>query len=205
MYKNRFCLLLMLMLLFSCIQMQKSETEIKLIPFEDEKSGWGYKDEEGNILIRPQFHIAFAFSPEGIAAVADDNGWIYIDKTGKQLITPFIFDNGPDYFQEGLARFTANNKIGFFDKKGKIIIEAKFDFAFPFHEGLAVICMGCKEVPYDEEHRIVTGGKWGYINKKGNIVIPLKFQNASHFENGKATVMFNGQTIYIDKEENIIR
>ena len=175
----------------------------KLFRFEKNEK-WGYKDLNGKIIIESQFIIANDFSPEGIAAVADEKSWYYIDKKGKKLITPLLFDNGPDYFSEGLARFTAHDKIGFFDKHGEVIIEARFDFAWPFHEDLAVVCMGCRKVPYNEEYWKMIGGQWGYINKKGNIVIPLKFESASRFENGKARVKFNGKKIYIDKKGNLI-
>ena len=85
---------------------------------------------------------------------------------GETVIRPFVVDNGPDYFKEGLAPFRIDNKFGFFDRKGKIIIRSQFDFAFPFHEGLAAICVGCKEGPEGEYHS-VKGGTWGYINRGG--------------------------------------
>jgi len=73
-----------------------------------------------------------------------------INEKGETVIRPFVVDNGPDYFEDGLARFRIDNKFGFFDRTGKIIIGAQFDFAFPFHEGLAAICAGCKEEPEGE-------------------------------------------------------
>ncbi len=74
------------------------------------------------------------------------------------MIRPFVINHGPDDFKERLARFRFDNKIGFFDRKGKIIIEPQFDFAFHFHEGLAAICTGCKEEA-EVEHRFVKEGK----------------------------------------------
>jgi hypothetical protein len=162
-------------------------------------------DETGKVIIKPRFIFAKEFSPEGIAAVADEEGWYYIDRTGKKLITPLIFDNGPDYFEEGLARFTERKKIGFFDKHGRIIIEAKFDFAWPFHERLAVVCMDCKKLPSDGEHSKMIGGRWGYINKKGEFMIPLKFEKALRFENGKARVKLNNKWVVIGRNGKVIR
>ena len=195
---RRVFLVPVLMLAVIFVNLHTSYGQEQLIPFEQNKK-WGYVNENGRVVIEPQFIIAGDFSPEGIAAVVDESGWVYIDKKGKVVIRPFIFDNGPDYFREGLARFTKGSKVGFFDKKGRTVIRPEFDFALPFYEGLSAICMGCREVVVDGEHSMRTGGKWGYIDKKGQIVIPLEFENASNFENGKARVELNGESLYIDK------
>jgi hypothetical protein len=142
-----------------------------LIPFEDKNGLWGYKDNAGKIIISPRYFAAGEFSEHGIAPVGDKSGWKYIDTSGKTVIVPFIFDNGPDYFSEGLARFAENGKMGFFDETGKIIIPAQFDFVFPFSEGLAEFCNGCSKV-YAGEHYTMEGGQWGKIDRWGKIVIP---------------------------------
>ena len=175
----------------------------KLIPFE-QAGTWGYKNASGQVLITPRFTVAQAFSPEGIAAVVDETGWAYINEKGETVIRPFVVDNGPDYFREGLARFRTDNKFGFFDRRGKIIISAQFDFALPFHEGLAAICTECKEEPQGE-YRAVKGGTWGYINKQGKMVIPVQFEEAGNFEKGKAAVKIKNKKVFVDKRGTIIR
>ncbi len=182
---------------------QESGAQGKLVPFE-KGSKWGYKNASGEVVILPQFDMANDFSPDGIAAVVDDKGWAYINGKGKTVIRPFVIDNGPDYFKEGLARLRIDKKFGFFDPKGKVIIKPQFDFAFPFHEGLAAICMGCKEVR-EGEHRSMKGGKWGYINKKGEIVIPTRFDEAGDFEKGKAEVKIKSEKIFVNKRGRIIK
>lgn len=158
----------------------------KLIRFE-QGDKWGYKNASGQVVVAPRFVIAEDFSPEGIAAVADDQAWYYIDKKGNILVRPFIYDNGPDYFAEGLARFIADDKVGFFDKKGKIVIPAQFGSAFYFQEGLAAVCIGCREERIGD-CRVTRDGKWGYINHKGEIVIKPQFDYAFPFEKGLARV-----------------
>jgi hypothetical protein len=175
---------------------QETRAQGKLVSFEKDGK-WGYKNASGQVVIQPQFDMANDFSPHGIAAVVDDRGWAYVNEKGKTIIRPFVIDNGPDYFEEGLARFRIDNKFGFFDRKGEIIIEPRFDFAFPFHEGLAAICMGCQEEP-EGEHRSVKDGKWGYIDKKGKVVIPTRFEEAGNFEKGKAGVKLEGEKVFID-------
>jgi hypothetical protein len=182
--------------LFLCVPGVLAQQQ--LVPFEQGEK-WGYKDERGKVVIAPTFIAAHDFSPEGIAAVIDDAGWAYINRKGIILVRPFLFDNGPDYFEEGLARFTHEGKIGFFDRRGKVVIKPNFDFAAPFHEGLAAFCEGCMG-RMRGEHRFWEGGKWGYINRKGNIVITAQFDSATNFEKGQAEVVREGKSIYINKK-----
>src|SRR5690606_38550055 len=68
----------------------------------------------------------------GHALIQDKQGWVYVDKSGRSILRPYFFDNGPDYFEEGLARFVENGKVGFHDKALNIVIPAQYDFAYPF-------------------------------------------------------------------------
>ncbi|MBZ5516641.1 MAG: WG repeat-containing protein [Acidobacteriia bacterium] len=179
---------------------QTSGARARLTPFERDGL-WGYKDIQGKVMIKPQFEMAEEFSAEGVAPVVDGNGWAYINASGKVVIRPFVVDNGPDYFTEGLARFTREGKFGFFNKWGRVVIAPKFDFAAPFAEGLAAFCQGCREEP-SGEHRLVKGGKWGFINRRGEIVIPAKFDEVEIFRDGRAHVKAEGKWQYIDKGGN---
>ena len=115
------------------------------VPFE--KGGlWGYRDAHGTVVIPARYLIADPFSREGIAAVADEKEWTIIDRTGKVLVRPFLFDNGPDEFHEGLARCVEDGKMGFFDKHGRIVIPPRFSYAEPFSGGRAHVCFDCVKV-----------------------------------------------------------
>ena len=100
------------------------------VPFQAGEK-WGYKDRNGSTVIAPHYLIALPFSGQGLAAVVDDSGWVYINRQGEKLIRPYVFDNGPDYFSEGLARYVSDGKFGFFDEYGHIVIPAVFLFAGP--------------------------------------------------------------------------
>ena len=181
---------------------QASLPEAGLVPFEVDGK-WGYKDAQGKVAIEPRFVLAQEFSPQGIAAVVDETGWAYVNAKGNVVIRPFVVDNGPDYFSEGLARFKANGKFGFFGESGKVVIKPRFDFALPFSEGRAAVCAGCKEEAVGD-HRIVTGGRWGFINKGGKLVIPLRFEAADRFENGRSRVKFEGKPWLIDGKGRVV-
>jgi len=126
------------------------------VPFEQAgKDGqfWGYRTSDGIVSISPRYHIANAFLPEGTATVVDDVGWAVIDLKGHVLLRPFVVDNAPDDFNEGLARFSESGKLGFFSRAGRIVIPARYDGARHFSDGLAPVCIGCR-VERNGEHHI---------------------------------------------------
>jgi len=172
---------------FLTLAVQDGLTQDRLIRFEQNEM-WGYKNSSGQVVIEPQFEMAEDFTAEGIAAVADSKGWAYIDKKGNVLVRPVNVDNGPDPFQEGLARCVADDgNVGFFNKKGEVVIQPQFGGASYFRDGLAAVCKGCKEERIGDA-RVVRGGTWGYINRRGQFVIEPQFDYAFPFEKGRAEV-----------------
>ncbi|WP_200890792.1 WG repeat-containing protein [Pedobacter lusitanus] len=126
----------------------------------------GYKNRHGKVVIPAQYFSGF--EPDTLyehTFVSGKNGVQGIDRTGKVILIPFIYDNGPDYPQEGLFRFVENNKIGFADLNWKKVIPAAFDFAEPFKGGITKYTLGGHKV-MDGEHWYWTGGyEEGYINQ----------------------------------------
>jgi hypothetical protein len=99
----------------------------------------------------------------------------YIKPDGKFL--PVIFyDNGADYYQEGLTRSLQNGKIVYYDISFKLVLAPGYDWAWPFHKGRALVCKGCVLTPVEDEHTALEGGLWGYINKEGKEVVPVKYK-----------------------------
>jgi hypothetical protein len=119
-----------------------------------------------------------------------------------------VFINSPSRYSEGLACIDYNGKYGYIDKKGKISITPRFDYAGGFSNGLAVVGIGSWHTDDKEEY---TGdsfflGKYGYINKKGEMVITPIFEEAYGFSEGMAKVGVgdfklneNGQYSFVGK------
>lgn len=76
-----------------------------------------------------------------------------------------------------------NGKYGYIDRKGKIVIEAKFDLAWPFEEGLA---------------GAMIDNKWGFIDTTGNFVIEPQFDQITAFKDGLAVVKTDEKWGYIE-------
>ncbi len=108
------------------------------------------------------------FKGEEIISVFKNNAFYYIRKDGKEIKT-LTYDHGADPFSDGLARTKVKGKVGFFNPNLDIILKPIYDFAFPFHNGKAEICTGCKEKK-EGEHSLLDGGKWQKINRDGLVI-----------------------------------
>ncbi|MEA2237291.1 MAG: hypothetical protein QOC81_2015 [Thermoanaerobaculia bacterium] len=134
---------------------------------------------DGSILILPEHLRALDFHSDGLATLAlKPGGWFYVRPNGKSLEV-LTYDNGPDYFVEGVVRGRRNGKIAFFDRSFRMVLPPKYAFAWPFENGLAAVCSGCKEEPPSasdpEHHAALAGGLWGYIDHRGNEVVSVRF------------------------------
>lgn len=141
-----------------------------------EKDGdYGYKTASGRVLIPPQYLLATEFNRYGRAFVLHPRKreWVMINEKGDVLVTMFNFDNGPDGFEEGLARFVEGGRMGFVDERGVIRIPARYEFAYPFEEGRARVGKGFR-VEKVGEYSLMKGGLWGEIDRKGNLVKPYR-------------------------------
>jgi len=81
------------------------------------------------------------------------------------------------------------DKWGYIDKTGQIVIKPQFDNAENFSEGLA---------------RVKVGDKYGYIDKTGQIVIKPQFDRAGNFSEGLAEVKVGDKYGYIDKTGQVV-
>ncbi|WP_338236441.1 WG repeat-containing protein [Persicobacter diffluens] len=102
--------------------------------------------------------------------------WVAIDGHQNTLYDIVPFDNGPDYFHEGLVRAKRNGKVGYANEFGQIVIPCEYDFAWWFDQGKAEVTFNAKVIrdKYDE-HTIIESDEWFYIDKSGN-----KVKNAIH-------------------------
>lgn len=143
-------------------------------PYQDSNGMWGYKT-KNQPTIEPQYWVANPFTKHCIATVLDSsNQWYYIDSKGRKLFHSLVYDNGPDYYYRGMARFIRNGKVGFHDSTGLVVIDPVFDYTLPFYAPLAAFCTGCKMV--EEKFAMeVHGGYWGFINQTGKVVVSPEY------------------------------
>lgn len=113
----------------------------------------GYIDQTGKIVIHPNYLWGGKFC-EGLARVRSVNKTLgYINKEGNPINKQSL-DGGLD-FGEGFAPVMINNKWGYMDQNGEIVIEPQFDEAEKFDNGLA---------------RVRNGWQSHTIDKAGNLI-----------------------------------
>jgi hypothetical protein len=177
--------------------------KVSVTPFE-QNGLWGYRNVDDEVIIEPSFYMALEFNSYGLAAVVDDSGWLYINLFSEKIIRPYVIDNGPDFFREGLARYVKNSRIGFFDQKGNVVVQAEFEFVRPFSDEMAAFCRG-GHIVQDGEYKRIAGGKWGYIDMQGVVIIPALYDRAEDFNDGKAAVVRDGNNFLINKRGEMIK
>ena len=197
-------LTLTILLFFNFAFGQKSKDY--LVAYVDTTSGkelTGYKSKSGKIIIKAEFAYSYTDTLYSMAIVLKNWEWVGIDRTGKVILKPFIYDNGPDYLEEGLFRFVENKKIGFANIDGKIIIKAKYSFATPFENGISEYTLGgYKKYDNGGEHWWWTGGyENGFINKTGQ-----EFIKVTELKNNKREAWTKDKKhLQLNKEGQIIK
>jgi len=126
---------------------------------------------DGELRVLPAGLKALVFDKDGVAAIVVGKEFFYVTRSGRTAVA-LPYDNGPDDFVEGLARTLRKGKVGYVDRRLREAIRCEWDFAFPFEDGVAVVCDGCTRVR-EEEHARIEGGNWGYIDRKGQVVVPV--------------------------------
>ena len=184
---------------------------------------YGYIDETGKEVIPCIYDDVNDFS-EGMARVKKDGKWYYIDTVGEKI----GMNRMQNDFVEGLARAVRydsihDDKWGYKDEYGNVVIPPIYDRVNDFSEGLASVEKGRKYgyidktgkevIPfiYDSALDFSEGlasvekdGKWGYIDTTGVEVIPFTYDYAGDFSSGLAPVKKDGKYGFIDKTGKLV-
>lgn len=184
--KKMKCILCILILLSNATLLY-SQQENNWIKFEDEKSLLiGYKNSKGEIEIKPKFtfitnaeifeHIIAVF--EEVNLSGSDTSIMkqyYLLKNGKQvgIDSLYVFDTTLDCERENKIRFRdyKTDKVGFFDREGKITIPAMYDDAKPFYNGFAVVILDGKRMCWNGSGEYSTENMCEMWRWRGNIQI----------------------------------
>ena len=152
----------------------------------------GYRDASGAVVIPAQFEDAGPFGEAGLADVrvidteppySHFHGTLWrIDASGTRVIQALYDDFGHDTYEEGLARFVADARIGFSDPTGRVVVPARYDWAGKMDDGIALVCNGCDDVviypdmPAHNTRRL--GGTWGAVDRTGQELVPVTLSSS---------------------------
>lgn len=119
---------------------------------------YGYIDHSGIFFIEPQFLNARFFA-RGVAPVLTEKGWIYIDKEGKTVIDgPFLKAESFSFVVD-LAAVKIDDKWGFINTDGKMVIPVQYDDVRSFSiKGLSPRAL------------VKINSAWFYIDHEGVVI-----------------------------------
>jgi hypothetical protein len=168
------------------------------------------------------------------AVQAQDNRFVvfshgkhgYIDRDGKVVIPISLEGTYVLHFSEGLVSFServkpeprrlpyvdekgklhihAQEKWGFIDVNGAVVVAPKFDAVAKFSEGLAAVAFDTDRTSYSCIH-CDPNQQWGFIDKLGKMVIQAQYRSALSFSEGLAAVMNdNRKWGYIDTKGMLV-
>jgi hypothetical protein len=82
-----------------------------------------------------------------------------------------------------------NDKYGYKDEKGKVVVEPKYELAYPLNEGMAAVRLN---------------GKYGFVDQKGKETVPPKYDHTWKFIGGYAAVKLNDKYGFIDQTGKLV-
>ena len=131
----------------------------------------GYINQIGDtIILIGKYFYCFLDTVTYFAIVGDTgkiNLDVYaIDRNENRLYEVYWVDNGPDYIKDGLFRIVRDEKIGYANAKGEIVIQPQFDCAGSFKNGMAKVAYDCTSIK-DFEYPVMKSESWFYIDKTG--------------------------------------
>jgi len=133
-----------------------------------------------------------------------------LDQNGKPITNKTFQYAGS--FSEGLCPVMQNDKFGFINTKGQLVIPYLFDNAAEFYNGVAIVNVKSKYGLINKKGKYVLSpelddiqfsnvqmgliafkkdGLYGLMNKKGKVLIPNKFEHIDNFENEYVVVKSN--------------
>lgn len=158
------------------------EVSFYVYPFNEEgyaiihsEKGYGIIDKTLSIIIEPKYESAYY--QNGLFRVMQNNHLIAMDSNfqiiaKEKAIDKYIYQCNL-IFSNGIAPTLKDDKLGFINANGDLVIAHQFDEVLSFTEGFCAVKL--------KKH-------WGYINQSGDMVIDPQFTEAESFCNGIAMV-----------------
>ncbi len=163
----------------------------------DERGKFGYMDETGHVVIKPQFDEAYPFT-EGLAAVSIGNKSGFIAASGKVIVPLQYYTAYP--FSDGVAAVSiiegmgTNRRYpcGYIDHQNQFVIHLQKKFSCTeFHEGFAVV----------EEYDSSLGESYAtYMNKQGLTGVASHLSVAKPFSEGLALIEDFTKWFFVNSE-----
>lgn len=188
-----------------------------LAPFEKNKL-FGFINENGDVVIEPQFKNVGYFEGETAWARTADNLIGFINRKGEWVIQPqFTKADEPDPIHH-IAKVTLDGQVKYVKPNGEFLKVDNMTDGGVFSEGFAWIRVGefiglidhtgktIIEPKFTKMERmqdgivhVRQGDFWGAYDNKGNVAIPIEYERINDLSEGLIAVRKNGLWGFIDK------
>ncbi len=154
---------------------------------DSSKKYYGYIDEYGYFVI-PDIYTQAGRFVNGVAVVKSDlYPYPYRINTKGECIDDIVFEkNTCEETGEDYTLYEENGLYGYKDASGEVVIEAAYEDAYLFSDGMALVkarTYDCTGADYDAYNC------YGYINAEGKLITPFDYMGySSDFNEGSAVV-----------------
>ena len=147
---------------------------------------YGAIDKSGAYLLQPVYKDGLWNMGKGLVGYYNDKGSCGIMDKSANIIVAAMYD-GLGVVSDDMIRFLKDDKYGYLDTKGNVVLPAMFTTATAFSEGYAWV-------------KQTETGRYMNIDKKGQVLAYLGDDEApvNGFHNGLSLVMTNEGFKYVD-------
>jgi hypothetical protein len=138
----------------------------------------GFMNKDAEFVINPRFRDVTSFSDNrSFVRSLNYRRYHFIDANGEEIPLPAgidSFDNDEfSYFSNKRALVHYDDRYGFIDTEGNVIVQNIYQEALPFSENLAAVKVS---------------DRWGFINTSGDMEITPQFVSVGSFNDNRAAV-----------------
>lgn len=159
--------------------------------------GLGLIDKSGKVIIQPVYSsIAMRIRMKNDFFVVSDSldNYGLVNSNGIEIVKPefddiYFGNNAADSVdtKSGLIKVTKNDKKGYLDTTGRVIVPVQYDDLFMM--GTNGLIMFEVLIPIGNGNNTA---KWGIMDSDQKIISPPRFSYPDRFENGKVTLISEG-------------
>lgn len=151
--------------------------------------GSGLINREGKIVVKTIYNVVIVGFVNGLCQVTDkDNKYGIVAESGIEIVKPQydcmgLNDRTEMAMDSSMIRVCKNNKVGFINPKGEVVIPTEYN---------SLVLAGEKLIMFMSEP-----AKWGFIDYDNNLVIQPEFTHTNIFRNGEMVLQKDGGEEFI--------
>ncbi|AEB77520.1 WG repeat-containing protein [Clostridium botulinum] len=181
------------------LEIKKGTYKVLLIDKFNCNKLYGVMDNRGKTIVKPfeAFKIDYADNKNIVSNAVDDMGnsleytkmMHQLLDTNRKELTPDFYEE-ITYYKDDLFRVKNNNKYGFINRSGKVVIPVKFNNFLEFNDNFCIVDLN---------------GKYGILDKSGHYKINPKYEDIKYLCKNSFAVKLNNKWGIVDSCDKLIK